>query len=74
VVVSNVCTPGSGSGTCVTIDDGSSSSCKDEATWKKYGIDRCLQQNLSLTDLKLAVACTGGYSMVTYVCCGTGAP
>ena len=73
-VISNDCAPGSGSGMCVTIDDGSASSCKDEATWKKYGTDRCAQQNLLLTDLKLAVACPGGYSMVTYVCCGSGAP
>ena len=73
-VISNDCAPGSGSGMCVTIDDGSASSCKDEATWKKYGSDRCAQQNLVLTDLKLAVACAGGYSMVTYVCCGSGTP
>ena len=73
-VISDACAPGSGSGMCVTIDDGSASSCKDEATWKKYGTDRCAQQNLLLTDLKLAVACPGGYSMVTYVCCGSGAP
>ena len=73
-VISNDCAPGSGSGMCVTIDDGSASSCKDEATWKKYGSDRCAQQNLVLTDLKLAVACAGGYSMVTYLCCGSGTP
>jgi hypothetical protein len=74
LVISNDCAPGAGSGMCVTIDDGGASSCKDEATWKKYGTDRCAQQNLALTDLKLAVACAGGYSMVTYVCCGSGAP
>jgi hypothetical protein len=74
MVVSNDCAPGPGTGMCVTIDDGGASSCKDEVTWKKYGIDRCAQQNLALADLKLAVACAGGYSMVTYVCCGSGAP
>ena len=74
MVISNDCAPGSDSGMCVTIDDGGASSCKDEATWKTYGTDRCAQQNLLLTDLKLAVVCAGGYSMVTYVCCGSGAP
>jgi hypothetical protein len=74
MVISNDCAPGPDSGVCVTIDDGGPSSCKDEATWKKYGTDRCAQQSLPLTDLKLAVACAGGYSMVTYVCCGSGAP
>jgi len=62
-----------GSQMCIAIDDGGPSSCKDAATWKQYGADRCGQQNLTLTDLKLGVACDGGYSMVSYVCCGAGA-
>ena len=62
-----------GSQMCIAIDDGGPSSCKDAATWKQYGSDRCGQQNLTLTDLKFGVACDGGYSMVSYVCCGAGA-
>jgi hypothetical protein len=62
-----------GSQMCIAIDDGGPSSCKDAATWKQSGSDRCGQQNLALTDLKFGVACDGGYSMVSYVCCGAGA-
>jgi len=40
--------------------------------WKKYGADRCAQQNLSLTDVKPQTMCAGGYASVTYVCCGQG--
>jgi hypothetical protein len=69
MVISNDCAPSLPSGMCVTFEDGGATSCKDEATWKKYGSDRCAQQNLPLTDLKLNVACAGGYSTVTYVCC-----
>jgi len=69
MVISNDCAPGPGSGTCVAIDDGGPSSCKDEATWKKYGTDRCAQQNLALADVKVAVPCGSGASQVTYVCC-----
>jgi hypothetical protein len=79
-VISNDCAPvstgsgGSGGGqTCVAIDDGGPTSCKDAATWKRYGSERCAQQNLALADVKLAIACDGGYSMVSYVCCGAGA-
>lgn len=62
---------GTGAGTCTSIDDGGPSSCKDPATWKQYGIDRCAQQKLTLTDLKPVTMCAGGYySSVTYVCCG----
>jgi hypothetical protein len=70
-VVSNDCAPGpgSGSGMCIAIDDGGPSSCKDDATWKMYGTDRCAQQNLALTGVKVAVPCAGGASQVTYVCC-----
>jgi hypothetical protein len=76
-VISNDCGPSpagtggtGGSQTCITIDDGGASSCKDAGTWKQYGSDRCAQQKLALTDVKYGIACTGGYSMVTYVCCG----
>jgi hypothetical protein len=55
---------------CIGITDGGPTSCKDPATWKSYGVDRCAQQNLALTDIKLATTCAGGYSTVTYVCCG----
>jgi hypothetical protein len=61
---------GTGGGACTSIDDGGPTSCKDQATWKQYGIDRCAQQNLSLTDLKPQTMCAGGYASVTYVCCG----
>ena len=61
---------GTGGGTCTTIDDGGPTSCKDPATWKQYGADRCGQQNLSLTDIKPQTMCAGGYATVTYVCCG----
>jgi hypothetical protein len=82
-VISSACIPGStgsgGSGggggeMCIAIDDGGPSSCKDAATWEKYGTERCSQQNRVLSHVKWAVACDGGYSMVTYVCCGAGAP
>jgi hypothetical protein len=80
-VISNDCAPGptgsggSGGGAqmCIFIDDGGPTSCKDASTWKQYGSDRCGQQNLALMDLKLAIACDGGYSMVSYVCCGGSA-
>jgi hypothetical protein len=55
---------------CISIEDGGPTSCKDPATWKRYGTDRCSQQNLQLTDVKVVVECTGGYSVVSYVCCG----
>jgi len=64
----------SGGQMCINIDDGGPSSCKDAGTWKQYGTDACAQKNLTLTDIKLDVACTGGYSLVSYVCCGAGAP
>ncbi len=57
---------------CTTIDDGSPTSCKDLATWKAYGSDRCGQKNLTLVDLKVSAECNGGYAYVTYVCCGSG--
>jgi len=60
---------GTGSGACTSIDDGGPTSCKDPATWKQYGVDRCGQQNLILTDLKPLTVCAGGYASVTYVCC-----
>jgi hypothetical protein len=63
------CAPGPGSGMCIAIDDGGPSSCKDEPTWKVYGTDRCAQRNLALTEVKVAVLCSGGASQVTYVCC-----
>jgi hypothetical protein len=79
-VISNDCAPGSTGGSggssgsggtmCVTMDDGGPTSCKDDATWKKYGIDACATKGLMLTDLKFAVTCDGGYSTVSYVCCG----
>ena len=61
---------GTGATSCTSIDDGGPTSCKDPATWKQDGIDRCGEQNLSLTDLKLLTMCAGGYASVTYVCCG----
>jgi len=65
---------GTGGGACTSIDDGGPTSCKDSATWKQYGIDRCGQQNLSLIDVKPQTMCAGGYASVTYVCCGQGGP
>src|SRR6185312_10390731 len=54
MVISNDCAPAptgtggaTGTGACIQIDDGGPSSCKDEATWKTYGTDRCAQQNLT---------------------------
>jgi hypothetical protein len=61
---------GTSGGGCTSIDDGGPTSCKDPATWKQYGIDRCGQQNLILTDIKPLTMCAGGYASVTYVCCG----
>ena len=61
---------GTGATSCTSIDDGGPTSCKDPATWKQDGIDRCGEQNLSLTDLKPLTMCAGGYASVTYVCCG----
>lgn len=61
---------GTGAGTCTSIDDGGPTSCKDPATWKQYGVDACGQQKLTLTDIKPLTMCAGGYSTVTYVCCG----
>lgn len=79
-VISNDCVPGptatdgsTGGGACVEITDGGPTSCKDEGTWKMYGIAACAQKNLTLTDLKLVTACDNGfYSTVAYLCCGTG--
>ena len=61
---------GTGASSCTSIDDGGPTSCKDPATWKQYGVDRCGQQNLSLTDIKPLTMCAGGYASVSYVCCG----
>ena len=79
LVISNDCTPAptgmdgsTGTGACVQINEGGASSCKDEATWKKYGTDWCAQQKLTLTKLELVTTCATGYSTVTYVCCGAG--
>jgi hypothetical protein len=62
-----------GGGTCTKIQDGGPTSCKDTATWMKYGATACAQQNLMLTDIAWDVACPGydgHYQSVTYVCCG----
>jgi hypothetical protein len=58
---------------CVNIQDGGPTSCKDAATWKKYGTDRCAQQSLTLTNLIPGTPCGANYQDVTYVCCGSGA-
>jgi len=69
---------GSGGGACIDIDDGGPTSCKDQATWKKYGIERCAQQGLVLTDITFGPACGASYfERATYTCCagtngGTG--
>ena len=70
-----------GTGTCTSIDDGGPASCKDPATWKQYGIDRCGQQKLTLTDLKLLTMCAGGYSSghlrllrIARACCAGSEP
>jgi len=83
-VISNDCVPGStgtggsggsggsGGGMCVQIPDGGPSSCKPIDTWKLYGVDRCAQQNLQLSDLTLGPSCAGGsYQSVVYICCAT---
>jgi hypothetical protein len=65
--------PPSDAATCVSIDDGSPSSCKDLGTWKQYGADRCKQQNLVITNITPGATCADGYySTVTYTCCSGG--
>ena len=56
---------------CVNIQDGGPTSCKDAATWKKYGTDRCAQQNMVLTNVIAGTPCGANYQDVTYVCCAT---
>ena len=62
-------------GPCIKVEDGGPTSCKDAATWKKYGTERCAQQNLVLSDIAYGAACGANFETVTYVCCGgaTGA-
>ena len=61
--------PGSDPGACITLSEGGPTSCKDAATWMKYGTESCAQQKLTLTDLKPVTTCAGGnYESVTYVC------
>jgi len=79
VVVANDCAPSptgaggsggsTGGGSCINVIDGGPSSCKDYATWKKYGTDRCAQQKLVLTDVLTLTTCAGGIESVAYVCC-----
>jgi hypothetical protein len=59
---------------CTKLEDGGPGSCKDASTWKRYGSDACLAQNLTLTDYALGPACDGGYQSVTYVCCSPATP
>jgi hypothetical protein len=62
-------------GMCIVISDGGPTSCKDAATWKRYGSDSCKGQNLVLSDYKLGESCGDGYYRdVAYVCCGTTPP
>ena len=49
---------------------GGPSSCKDAATWKKYGADACAQQKLVLNDIAYGPACGANFQNATYVCCG----
>ncbi len=67
--------PGTDPGACITLSDGGPTSCKDAATWMKYGAQACAQQNLTLTDLKPVTTCAGGnYESVAYICCGSVPP
>ena len=67
--------PATNPGACLTLSDGGPTSCKDAATWMKYGAQACAQKNLTLTDLKPVTTCAGGnYESVTYVCCGSAPP
>jgi hypothetical protein len=61
---------GTGAGACTSLDDGDATSCEDPATWKQQGVEKCGEQNLSLTDIKPVTMCAGGYASVIYVCCG----
>ena len=75
MVVSNDCAPtptggSTGGGTCTKIIDGGPTSCKDAATWKMYGAERCAAQNLTLTDVVPLTMCAGAIESVAYVCCG----
>jgi hypothetical protein len=64
-------TGGSTGVSCVKIDGGGGpTSCKDAATWKKYGADACAQQNLVLNDIAYGAACGANFQNATYVCCG----
>jgi hypothetical protein len=64
-------TAGSAGGSCIKIDGGGvPSSCKDAATWKKYGADACAQQNMELSDIAYGPACGANFQNATYVCCG----
>jgi len=64
-------TAGSAGGSCIRIDGGGDrTSCKDAATWKKYGADACAQQNLALSDIAFGPACGANFQNATYICCG----
>jgi hypothetical protein len=68
-------TSGNDSAACITLSDGGPTSCKDAATWMKYGAEICAEKNLTLTDLKPVTTCAGGnYATVAYVCCGSVSP
>src|SRR6185369_2592356 len=64
-------TGGSTGVSCVKIDGGGGpTSCKDAATWKKYGADACAQQNLVLNDIAYGAACGANFQNATYASCG----
>jgi len=68
-IVSNECAGGSPGAQCFKLQDGGPTSCKDEGTWKMYGIQRCAEQKATLTELTALTTCAGGISSVAYVCC-----
>jgi hypothetical protein len=55
---------------CVLRTQGSTSSCKDVATWKSYAYSDCASLGMTLNTYAVRVACGGGgYRYVDYVCC-----
>ena len=47
---------------CTKLEDGGPGSCKDAATWKRYGSDACNAQTLLLTDYALERPATAATS------------
>lgn len=57
-------------GACTDHRDGGPSSCKDEATWRKYSVADCTTEGRTLATFSVDTPCgPGGALGATYQCC-----